>query len=419
MRKRLDVAVVGAGVSGLAAAMQLARAGHRVVVYERFADSRPVGSGLMMQPTGLAALDRLGLRAAIESTGHRIARLVGTTASGRSIFDVAYADLGPDIYAVSVHRAALHKVLWDAFSLSGAELVTGAPVTAVEQRADGRISPAVLGRPAGMAADLLIDASGARSVLRAEVTPGSAKPFAYGAVWANVPDLGLAPATLLQRYVAARVMVGHLPVGTGPGRPRQPMSALFWSLKPADYDRWCERFPEWQAEVVQLWPELAPLLAHAARVEDWTLASYAQFTAMRPWRRNVVLIGDAAHATSPQLGQGANNGLIDAVVLADMIEREPTIDRALACYAGHRRRHMRFYQLASQVMTPLFQSDSQLFPALRDLTFRHLRLIPWLRREMVRTLGGLKTGIFTSTSAAKLSAVEDVPLVAKRLIEAS
>lgn len=79
MIRRFDIAIVGAGVAGLANAILLAQSGHRITVYERFATSRPVGSGLMIQPTGLAALERIGLRTSLEARGHRIERLHGVT----------------------------------------------------------------------------------------------------------------------------------------------------------------------------------------------------------------------------------------------------------------------------------------------------------------------------------------------------
>ena len=89
VRRRLEIAIVGAGVAGLASAILLTRLGHRVVVYERFADVRPLGSGLMMQPTGLAALARLGLRRDLEALGHRIERLHGLAARGTTVFVLA------------------------------------------------------------------------------------------------------------------------------------------------------------------------------------------------------------------------------------------------------------------------------------------------------------------------------------------
>ncbi|MFZ4805612.1 MAG: FAD-dependent oxidoreductase [Hyphomicrobiaceae bacterium] len=398
MLQRLNIAIVGAGVAGLAVATALARSGHQVTVYERVGDVRPVGSGLLLQPTGLAALDRLGLLPAIMALGHRIERLEGQTSGGHPILSVAFADLDPGLHALAVHRAALHRTLADGFAISGARLETAAEIQRLEPGADGRLAPADAKGKVWPAADLVIDASGARSVLRAGVTDVRPRPYRYGAVWANVPDVGLAPGALAQRYVGARVMVGYLPVGRLPGGAT-PMAALFWSLPVAEHARWSAHFEAWRAEVVRIWPALEPVVAGLAGPDDFTLASYVHFTAPRPWRRNLVLIGDSAHATSPQLGQGANNGLIDAIVLADLLDHAKSLDDALAGYAAHRRGHVRFYQRASMVMTPLFQSDSAVLAVLRDLVFPRLRASGYLRREMVRTLAGLKTGPFSSSRA--------------------
>ncbi|WP_164153267.1 FAD-dependent monooxygenase, partial [Stenotrophomonas maltophilia] len=78
----MRIAIVGAGVAGLAAVTLLARGGYRVTVFERFDASRPVGSGRMQQPTGRAALERMGLRAEIERRGARIDRRHGLTDRG-------------------------------------------------------------------------------------------------------------------------------------------------------------------------------------------------------------------------------------------------------------------------------------------------------------------------------------------------
>ena len=208
-----DIAIVGAGIGGLAAAIALRRAGQRVTVFERFTAPRPVGSGLMLQPTGLAALERLGLREPMAALGAPIVRLHGVTDRGRTVFDLAYADLDPTLYALAVHRAALHGVLWDGFAASEAMLEGGRTIVGTDVQSGDRVGVIdAAGRMTGNF-DLVVDASGVRSALRALVSRGKMRPFTYGAVWANVPDIGFAPHTLAQRYVAARVMVGYLPAG--------------------------------------------------------------------------------------------------------------------------------------------------------------------------------------------------------------
>ncbi len=402
MRKPLDIAIAGAGVAGLAAAILLSRAGHRVTVFERFAQSRPIGSGLMIQPVGLAALERLGLRAEIEARGARIAGIEGYTARGTTVFDIGYAELDPSLYAVGIHRAALQGVLWRGFETRGAAFVADRPVASIASRADGRAQFVFADGERAPPVDLAIDASGARSALRGAVTTRAPRPFAYGAVWASVPDPCVAPAKLAQRYVGAHVMLGVLPLGViDPGGPA--LAALFWSLKTAEHDSWRARFDDWRAEAATLWPELRPCLDALGGPDDFALAHYHHITVPKPWRGPVALIGDSAHCTSPQLGQGANHGMLDAVVLADAVAAAPDVPAALALYAQARRRQVRFYQRASALMTPLFQSDSRVFPALRDLTFHRMKIVPYLKREMVRTLAGLKTGLFTSAAPERIA----------------
>jgi 2-polyprenyl-6-methoxyphenol hydroxylase-like FAD-dependent oxidoreductase len=203
---------------------------------------------------------------------------------------------------------------------------------------------------------------------------------------------------LTQRYVAARVMIGYLPLGRIEA-DGAPLAAFFWSLKTAEHASWRERFAPWREEAAALWPEMRPVVEGFAGPGNLTLASYAHFTARRVGRLNLALAVDAAHATSPQLGQGANQGLIDAVVLADALARAPDIATALQSYAAVRRPHVRFNQRASALLTPFFQSDSRIFAMLRDLAFHRLCVVPYLRREMVRTLSGIKTGLFSATTA--------------------
>jgi len=96
----MRVGIVGAGTAGLAAAAMMARTGHAVEVLERAPDPGPVGAGLLLQPTGMAVLERLGVLEEVEAGAARIEQVVGTTVGGRRFMDLAYADLAEGVHGL-------------------------------------------------------------------------------------------------------------------------------------------------------------------------------------------------------------------------------------------------------------------------------------------------------------------------------
>jgi 2-polyprenyl-6-methoxyphenol hydroxylase-like FAD-dependent oxidoreductase len=364
----LDIAVAGCGVAGLACAILLRRQGARVVVHDRLERPRPLGSGLILQPVGLRALDEIGVGARLRELGAPIARLYGK--SGRRIvLDVRYDALGGRAPpGLSVHRGALFGVLYDAARDAGAEIEPGrAVVAAADGRlhfADGTASPRF---------DLLIDALGVWSPL----SRAPQAPLPYGALWASLDWAGaFDPHALEQRYEAARKMVGVLPIGRLPSRERR-QAAFFWSLRHADRAAWEKGdLDAWKQEALALWPETAPLLDQIERHDELVFAAYAHRTLADPVSRHLVHVGDSWHCASPQLGQGANMALLDALALAHALEAQSNLEAALGEYARLRLWHIRLYQLASWLFTPAYQSDSAAVAWLRDWLMSPLSRVP-------------------------------------------
>lgn len=119
--------------------------------------------------------------------------------------------------------------------------------------------------------------------------------------------------------------------------------------------------------MLALWPETAPLIGQIADPDQLTFARYAHRTLAIPAEPAMIHIGDAWHATSPQLGQGANMALLDAWALARALSEEhSSLRRALARAVALRRRHVRLYQALSLLLTPVYQSDGRVVPWLRD-----------------------------------------------------
>ena len=393
MSRSLAIAIIGCGTAGLAAALLLERAGHAVTLVERFGEPQPLGSGLILQPSGLAVLDELGLATSLIAAGSRIDRLFGLNAvTGSVVLDVRYAALKRERFGVGIHRAALFEALFAAVQKRPIAIETGVEIGDIDPAADGKVSlVATSGRRIGPF-DLVVDASGTRSALLGHaVRPAAQVPLSYGALWTNVPLAGTSfdRHALEQRYRRASVMVGVLPIGRQGNEP-EPQAALFWSLKADALDAWRSAgLAAWKAEVERVWPATAPLLAHIIAPEQLTFANYRHQTLPRPFGRRIAFIGDAAHSTSPQLGQGANMALLDAYALAVALDQAADLDAALRRYAQLRRWHVRLYQAASRMFTPFYQSDSAMLPLVRDRVVPPLARLPGIDRMLALLVSGL------------------------------
>lgn len=374
----------------MAAALLLAGTGHRVTLFERVATPRPVGAGLLLQPIGLLVLEKLGLASQIRTNGARVDRLLGTTAAGRKVIDLRYADAEPDLHGVGIHRGALSDTLWSAVRASGVTLRRGAAVDAVEQ-GDDCMRVRQDSAAAAEEFDVAVIADGTFSQLRAQIAiPHEVIVYPWGAWWAILRDPDLRyQGVLRQTYRSAAQMLGVMPVGRLPAHH----VTLFWSVRRADEAPLRERgLQAWKEMVLDLAPAVEPLTAQITDFDQLVFATYADVR-MFPWHhQRVVIIGDAAHATSPQLGQGANLALVDALVLARCLALDVNATVALAVYSAARRAHLNYYQQASSLLTPLFQSDSRVLPVLRDLIMPVACHMPGLRGQMLSTLSGSKTG---------------------------
>lgn len=390
-RKRYNIAIIGGGTAGAASALLLTRAGHHVTLFERVAEPGAVGAGILLQPAGMEVLKALGVQDEVLAHGARNTRLHGTSHRGRTVLDVRYSDWNNSAFGLGLHRGVLFSVLWNALHTAGVHVRHGTEVTRLSQSAD-RVElfqdDALLGT-----FDCAVIADGTRSQLRHQLSiPHQVRSYPWGALWAVVPDDGLTPGILRQWFRHAKEMLGVMPTGFAYRQTGAPVVSLFWSLR-------ADRLEEWRAAGLDAWKEkvlalapVAPILDHIASADQLTYASYADVQ-MPYWHQGrAVCLGDCAHATSPQLGQGANLALVDAMTLARCFSTNIGIPETLALYSSKRTSHLRYYQGASKFLTPFFQSDSRIAGVLRDTFLGPLCRAPLAKRQMARTLSGTKTG---------------------------
>ncbi|MER5934003.1 FAD-dependent monooxygenase [Streptomyces sp. NPDC002054] len=338
----LNVAVIGAGIGGLAAAMMLRRAGLHVDVYEQAPVLSEVGAGLHLAPNGSRLLHRLGLGDRLREVAVRPEALEirlwdsGRVVNRQPMGDTWEAAFGSPHY--TVHRADLHRILADQVP---AETVhTGHRCTGFTEDVDGvRID---FEDGTSRRADLLVAADGVHSVVRRAVA-GPEQPVWSGTAairgvvpMDRVPGL---PADSMFLWTGAAERLLAAPVRSG-----RELSFVAVVPDPADRgDSWTRAGDrDGLAQYLSTWePSVLDLVAAVEEAGHWTL--YDREPLPRWSTARTTLLGDAAHPMLPHHGQGASQAIEDAVALAACLSRQPAgpdrVAAALLRYEELRRPH--------------------------------------------------------------------------------
>ncbi|MFC3965819.1 FAD-dependent monooxygenase [Nocardia jiangsuensis] len=347
-----EVLIVGGGIGGLATALAALRAGKRPLVLERAPEQAVVGSGLSLWPNAIRALDALGVGAAVR------ARAV-SGASGGIRNDAGRLLLRADAAAlrerfgepIVVHRAELMAILRDA--LPAGVLRTGVGVTGADE--SGRVVTAEGER----AAELVVGADGIRSVLRRAVAGEVAPRYAGYTAWRTVVTPS-APVTEFGESWGRGQRFGFAPLAGGRVYCFATANAAP-STEPAagELAELRRRFADWHDPIPALLAAADP--AGVLRHDIYDLPALPRFTAGR-----IALVGDAAHAMTPDLGQGACQALEDAVTLGAILAADGDLRR----YDALRRPRTQWIAARARRLGRAGQLSAGPVVALRDAVMR-------------------------------------------------
>ena len=327
------VLIVGGGIAGMALAIVLQRAGIAADIAEIDEDWRVYGAGITISGPTLRALDRLGLLDAVVNEGHCYDSTRICDAAGHVVMAsrVSGRPLGPRIpNGGGILRPVLHRILATATRASGASVRLGASVAAIGQT-DDAVSVTFTDGSKGTY-DLVVGADGINSRTRAMLFPDAPAPaFTGQGCWrAVVPR----PAEIecAHVYVGGPVKAGITPVS-------QDEMYLFLLQHVPDNPRMPEeRWPALLGE--QLRGFGGPLSALGESLTASARINYRPLEKLLlppPWHRGrVVLIGDAAHATTPHLASGAGLAIEDALVLGECLTSGTAVEDALQRFVARR-----------------------------------------------------------------------------------
>ena len=356
----IEVLIAGGGIGGLATAVALRRKGAEVLVVERERELRDAGAGLTLWPNAVHALRRLDLGADLDRVAVPLRASCTYSRDGRLLLTTPMDGYSGRYAApaVGIHRADLLTLLGGA--LDSERLRVGTRVRRVAER-DSRVVAIAEGRE--LEGDVLVGADGIHSAVRTALF-GSEPPRHSGCfAWRGVTS---APVPAVERNMLGLMLgegthFGWLPVARervywfGVGRTGDDLDAL-------------RRFGAWAAPVPEL---IGATPAHDVLVND-----LVDRPPRKLWGRGrVTLVGDAAHAMLPGLGQGACMALEDAVVLAEKLGSIAEPIRALRAYESERLRRGRRLQSASRLAFDVLQWRNPVARAGRSALFK---LPPWL-----------------------------------------
>lgn len=381
----MRIAIAGCGISGTAIGHLLAEQGHEVTIFEQAPECHPIGAGIMLQPSGQAVLERLGIRSEIADVSSPLWGLDARLRSGKQLVRLEYAALAAEVAAWGVHRGKLFDRLLHLCRQSGVTVETSARV--IDYRlTDGNVEVVIeQGRMAG-GFDFLIATDGGRSQLRKPAKiPCATVNYSYAALWATGPCAAVNDH-LYQVIDGTERLIGLLPIGSN-------QCSFFWGIRAGDRDAITQGdIGAWKSEVADFCPQAEELLDSLRSFRDLTFATYCH-ARMRRWHADrIVFIGDAAHPSSPHLGQGVNLALEDAVCFADALAETNDFDAAARSFTAQRWAKLRYYQQLTRLLTPFFQSGSRVLAFARNLALPWFPRVPFVYREMMRTLCGQKNG---------------------------
>lgn len=368
------ILIIGGGIAGLCSAITLQHMGMKVKVYEKSTEPNVAGAGIIIAPNALQALEPYGISDEIIRLGNPSDGIQIVSDQGRLLTEQAVPSEYGNLY--SIHRKDLHHILMSALPPGTVEW--GNPLLRLEQKDHHVVVTFRDGSEAE--GDLVVAADGIHSSIRKQLIPQDTYRYAGQTCWRGVVSVDGLPG-LSHHFIETWGTKGRF------GIVPLPNNQVYWyaliNARQADpiiasytMEDLYRLFKDYHDPI----PDL--LLKTASH--DVIHRDIVDITPMdRFYSDRVVVIGDAAHAITPNMGQGACQAIEDARILAECLRIHSNVQEAFADYDARRRGRIKQISNQSWRIGKMAQSESLLFASIRNRLMKHAPKVMY-RKQAVR-----------------------------------
>jgi 2-polyprenyl-6-methoxyphenol hydroxylase-like FAD-dependent oxidoreductase len=330
MRKGI---IIGAGIGGLTTAIALAKKGIDADVYEQADRIKEVGAGIWVAPNGLKIYEKLGIVGDITSAGQTLEKIsvVDLNLRPMSTVDGSKVRAKHKYSTLAIHRAALQKIL--ASYVPESRIALGKKLKSYRQTEHSIVAEFEDGTSAE--ADFLINATGIRSIARERIEPSSTLRYSGQTCWRYVTKFDLPEAAASEMYEIWGEQKGLRAAYSKIGDAQ--VYGYITNYQPAGGTDDRQTVKEDLLNLCADFPPIVRDLIRSCDADAIIRTDLFDFKPIRQWTDGrLALIGDAAHATTPNLGQGACQAIEDAYVIADELHSNADVGEAFKNYQSKR-----------------------------------------------------------------------------------
>ncbi|MBV7440029.1 FAD-dependent monooxygenase [Weeksellaceae bacterium TAE3-ERU29] len=345
--------IIGAGIGGLTTALTLQKRGLDVILYESSSEIKPVGAGIILASNAMQIFDKLGLKDKIEKAGNRISvmKITDEQFNPISVVNLSEYEQKYGVSNIAIHRGELQRILVNEVGFEHIKL--SKRLSKIEKT---ELFKLTFEDKTTAECKIVIGADGIKSVVRNQLFNENTIRNAHQYCWRGICEMNLP-----ENY--------HEAWGKGKrfGFVKISKNKVYWyalTNMPVEIENLPEIFKNFHADILKIISKTSK--------EQIITSEILDLKPIKKWQsKNVCLIGDAVHATTPNLGQGACQAIEDAYAIGQILDKGISIENTFKEYETNRKKKAHYIVKTSWTLGKLAHIENNLVIKLRNFIMKN------------------------------------------------